>query len=311
LQPGSAETVAREMLHVSSQMPTSVIPEPVTQKNAASRPQLWQLGLVAVLIILLYAPVLADLANDWWTEESLSYGLLVPPMALYVAWLRRSITLREPVIGDNRGLWLIGLACGAYLVGKFGAEFFLPRVSFVILVAGLVWTYWGVARLKTLSFPIILLATMVPLPVIVYNAAAAPLQLFASDVATQMAQFLGVSVYRDGNIIQLANLSLGVEEACSGLNSLSALMVGSILLGFLKLSRPSTRLALFAFSIPLAIGVNVVRVTGTAVVADYHREIAQGFFHAFSGWIVFVLGFGAQYVTAVGLARCFEHRRTA
>jgi len=291
-------------------MSTSVSPQPLTQTNISSRVDIWRSGVIAVLIILLYAPVLTDLAHDWWTEESLSYGLLVPPMALYIAWVRRSLTLREAVRADTRGLWLVGLACVAYLVGKFGAEFFLPRISFVILLAGLVWTYWGVARLKTLSFPLILLSTMVPLPVIVYNAAAAPLQLFASDVATRIAQFLGTSVYRDGNIIQLADLSLGVEEACSGLNSLSTLMVGSILLGFLKLKRPFTRLALFALSVPLAIGVNVVRVTGTAVVADYYREIAEGFYHSFSGWIVFVLGFAAQYVVATGLARFVEHRRT-
>jgi exosortase len=292
-------------------MSTSVTVEPMNRAESAVRPVVWKLGLISILIALLYAEVLADLAHDWWTVESLSYGLLVPPMALYVAWLRRKITLREPAIPDNRGLWLIGSACLTYVIGKLGAEFFLPRISFVILLAGFVWTYWGIARFRTLSFPLILLATMVPLPVIVYNAAAAPLQLFASDVATSTAQALGISVYRDGNIIQLANLSLGVEEACSGLNSLSTLIVGSILLGFLRLTRPATRVALFALSIPLAIGVNVVRVTGTAVIADHYREIAQGFYHAFSGWLVFVLGFGAQYLLTLCLARYCEPRRSA
>jgi exosortase len=271
----------------------------------------WRVGVISILIALLYAEVLADLAHDWWTVESLSYGLLVPPMALYMAWLRRKMTMQLPAVPDNRGLWLIGGACLTYVIGKLGAEFFLPRISFVILLAGFAWTYWGIARFRTLSFPLILLATMVPLPVIVYNAAAAPLQLLASDVATNTAQALGISVYRDGNIIQLANLSLGVEEACSGLNSLSTLIVGSILLGFLKLTRPGTRIALFALSIPLAIGVNVVRVTGTAIIADHYREIAEGFYHAFSGWLVFVLGFGAQYLLSLGLARYFEPRRSA
>jgi exosortase len=237
--------------------------------------------------------------------------MLIPPMSVYVAWLRKKITLAAPVSPDSRGLLLIGTACLLYILGKFGAEFFLPRFSFVVLLAGLTWTFWGLPRLKTLSFPLILLATMVPLPVIVYNALAAPLQLLASDAATRIAQAMGVSIYRDGNVITLANLSLGVAEACSGLNSLSSLMVGSILLGFLKLRRPSTRLTLFVLSIPLAIGVNIVRVTGTAIIADYTREIAEGFYHAFSGWLVFLLGFGAQYLLTLALARWFEPRRTA
>jgi exosortase len=190
-----------------------------------------------------------------------------------------------------------------YLLGKLGAEFFLPRISFVILLAGLVWTFWGYKRLRTLTFPLLLLATMVPLPVIFYNAVAAPLQLFASDVATNLAQVLGVAVYRDGNIIHLANISLGVEEACSGLNSLSALMVASLLLGYLVCRKVSARVALFALSIPLSIAVNVLRVTGTAIIADYREEFAMGFYHSFSGWLVFIGGFAILYWFALGLNR--------
>ena len=105
---------------------------------------------------------------------------------------------------------------------------------------------------------------MVPLPVLVYNALSEPLQLFASSVAANLAQWLGVSVYRDGNIIDLANISLGVEEACSGLNSLSAMMVGSLLLGFLQCREIWSRSILFFLSIPLATAINVFRITGTA-----------------------------------------------
>jgi len=142
---------------------------------------------------------------------------------------------------------------------------------------------------------------MVPLPVIVYNAMSTPLQLLASDIATSLAQGLGVTVYRDGNIINLARISLGVEEACSGLNSLSALMVGGLLLGYLQCTRLRTRTLLFALTIPLSIAVNILRVTGTAVIADYHQEFAMGFYHSFSGWLVFLGGFGILYVLANGL----------
>jgi exosortase len=194
-----------------------------------------------------------------------------------------------------------------FLIGRLGAEFFLTRISLVIILTGLIWTFWGGERLKKLGFPLLLLATMVPLPVIVWNALAAPLQLFASDIATTLAQWLGVAVYRDGNIIHLAQISLGVAEACSGLHSLSALMIGALLLGFLQCSSIVIRVLLFLLAIPLAIVLNVFRITGTAVLADYWQDIAFGFYHSFSGWLVFVAGFAALWLMGNALHR-FEKK---
>ena len=248
-------------------------------------------GLVAVL----YAATAVDLASEWWTVDSASYGMLRPPTALYIAYLRRNITFSIPSTSDLRGLWLLALGCLVFVFGKLAAEFFLMRISLVVVVAGLTWTFWGLERFKTLAFPFVLLLTMVPLPTIVYNALAAPLQLFASRIATDLAQAMGVSAFRDGNVIQLANTSLGVEEACSGLHSLSALMVASLLLGHLENGTVPKRLLLFLLSIPFAIAVNVLRVTGTALLADYKVELAMGFYHSFSGWLVFVAGFGVLW----------------
>ena len=259
----------------------------------------WLKVLVMVTLIgVLFGAALADMAHDWWTEPSLSQGMLLPPLALYIAWIHRNRTFQCPAEQDSRGIWLSVAACGIFLLGKLASEFFLMRISFVILLAALIWTFWGKARLKSLTFPILLLATMVPLPALVYNSLAAPLQLFASDVATRMAQALGVSVFRDGNIIQLAGVSLGVAEACSGLNSLSALMVGSLLMGYLYCTSLRARIVLFLIALPLAVAVNVVRVAGTAVIADYDQEFAMGFYHSFSGWLVFVVGAVFLYLFA-------------
>ena len=256
-------------------------------------------GLVGVL----YAEVIPDLASEWWSESASSYGMLVPPIALYIVYLRREITLAVPARPDLRGLWLTFLACLVFLGGKLAGEFFLARVSIVLLLAGLAWTFWGFGRFKTLFFPFVLLGTMVPLPALVYNAVAAPLQLLASSVATDLAQALGVSIYRDGNVIHLANTSLGVAEACSGLQSLPAMVVASLLLGFLEDASAIGRILLFVLSIPLAIAVNVLRVTGTALLADYRLEFALGFYHLFSGWLVFVLGFGTLWLAGKLLFR--------
>jgi exosortase len=193
-----------------------------------------------------------------------------------------------------------------FLLGAMGAEYFLQRISFVLLLVSLTWMFWGKARLRTLTFPFLLLATMVPLPALVYNAVATPLQLLATQISTYIAQACGVSIYPDGNIIHLANITLGVEEACSGLNSLSALMVGSLLLGHVFSCRTGARAVLFGLSFPIAIAVNILRVAGTAILADSHEELAQGFYHSFSGWLVFVASFALLYLAAKSVNHFFR-----
>jgi exosortase len=279
-------------------METATTAAPATEQREITGNAFNWIAMVAVagLMTALFADVLLDLASEWWTQAEASYGMLVPPMALYIAWLHRKNTLAFPAQPTLRGLWLVGFGCLVLMSGKLAGEFFLARISFVLVLAGLAWTFWGTHRLRTLAFPFVLLATMVPLPVLVYNAIAAPLQLLASRIATDLAQALGVSIFRDGNIIHLATTSLGVEEACSGLHSLPALMVGSLLLGFLANATMTGRILLLLISIPLAIAVNVLRVTGTAILADFRPEFAEGFYHSFSGWLVFVGGFGALWL---------------
>ena len=288
------------MSHEFRQMgTTTAIKDTEAPDQPSADPLLWlKVVLVIGLIAALYSFILPDLASEWWTQEASSYGMLVPPIALYLAWMGRQTTLALAVQRDGRGLWLIADACSTFLLGQLAAEFFLARISFVLLLAGLTWSFWGLPRLKSLAFPFILLLTMVPLPALVFNAVAAPLQLFASYLATEISLFLGVSIFRDGNIIHLATTSLGVAEACSGLNSLSSLVVGSLLLGHLEDASLPGRVLLTLLSVPLAIAVNVLRVTGTAVLADHQPEYAMGFYHLFSGWLVFVLGFGLLWLLA-------------
>jgi exosortase len=229
--------------------------------------------------------------------------MLIPPMAGYITYMNRNALFAVAVRPDLRGLWLTAMGCLLLIAGHLASEFFLARVSIVPLTAGLAWTFWGFRRLKVLTFPLVLLATMVPLPAIVYNAIAVPLQLFASGAATTAAQAMGVSIYCQGNVIQLANTSLGVAEACSGLQSLSALLVASLLVGFVENASTVGRVLLFLLAVPLAILVNVLRITFTAVLADQHLEFALGFYHSFSGWLVFIVGFGGLWLLGKALFR--------
>jgi exosortase len=258
--------------------------------------------LLGTLMVALYWDVVADMAEVWWVDPAYSHGLLIPPLALYIAWIQKDDILAIPSIPTMTGIWITAFGCIVLLVGKLGAEFFLTRQSLVIILAGIILTYWGWQRLWKLGFPLILLATMVPIPTIVYNKLAAPLQLFSSWVASGALELMGIPVFRDGNVMNLPEISLGVAEACSGLRSLSSLTVLALVVGFFVLSSVWGKVLLFLLAIPAAITINVVRVTATALMAREDARLAEGFFHSFSGWVVFIVGFGLLYAVATGIA---------
>lgn len=258
--------------------------------------------VAAALMAVLYADVVPSMVAVWWDDPGYSHGILIPPLAAYIAWLRREELFAERAQSDARGLLLTACACLFYIVGRLGAEFFLTRISLVILIAGLVSTFWGFQRLRRLAFPLFLLVTMVPLPAILYNRLAAPLQLFASAVSTGSLQAAGITVFRDGNIIHLAQNTLGIAEACSGLRSLLSLTVLALVMGYVWCSTAGIRAAVFLLAIPTAIGVNVLRIVGTAVVSEKDPKLAEGFYHMFSGWLVFLAGFALLFAIAKTLA---------
>jgi exosortase len=268
-------------------------------------------AIVAGLIVAIYARPFAALVMDWWTDnQGASYGILVPPLALYIAWSRRRRTFSIASKQDMRGLLVILFSCMMFLVGRFGAEYFLTRLSLVLLLAGISWTFWGWPRTRTLAFPFLLLLTMIPLPMLVFNRITLPLQLLSSQAATAIIQMVGGSVYRDGNVLHLPHTTLGVAEACSGLHSLASLVVVSLLLGFIECRRLSSRALLVLLAIPFAIAVNVLRVTGTAFLAEINQDYAEGFYHSFSGWLVFLVGFGFFWALAKGLHKMIDGGRT-
>jgi exosortase len=295
-------------------MTSSAATKPATSYADATRAKsvfrYTQAAIVSLLSLALFGNVLVDMASDWWNLPALSQGMLIPPLALYIAWLGRVHIFSAPSKLTWSGTAVTSFACLVFLLGKLASEFFLMRIAFVLLLVGFSFTFWGRERTRRLAFPFLLLATMVPLPTIVYNTLAAPLQLLASDLATRIAQALGTSVFRDGNIIQLAGISLGVAEACSGLNSLSALLVGSLIIGYLFCSGLLSRTLLCIASVPVAIGMNILRVAGTAILADYNEAFAMGFYHSFSGWLVFLFGAAFLYLVA-RLCHKFLDRSTA
>ncbi|MFB3828574.1 MAG: exosortase [Bryobacteraceae bacterium] len=290
-------------------MATQTVSEPSLGPARAKRYNCWKPLVIAGFVALLYFRVIRDLILDWWTNPGYSHGILILPLAGYLIWRDRDHLLRLPVVSENRAVIVTLAACLIYLAGRLAAEFFLARISLIILVVGLTWTFWGTQRLRVLAFPILLLASVIPLPTILYNQLAAPLQLLASRLATDLAQAMGITVYRDGNIINLGTTSLGVAEACSGLRSLASLTVAALLVGHVESLRNRTRVLLFFSAIPIAIAFNVLRVTGTAILAEKDADLASGFYHSVSGWLIFLGGFGALMLTGKVLRALLEGKK--
>src|SRR5574341_1909712 len=172
----------------------------------------------------LYAAVVPRLVHQWANDDDYTHGFLILPLALYFVWERRERLKALPIEPSPWGAGLLEIGLLTLVLGSVGAELFLQRSSFVAVFTGLVWLILGTSFLRQLAFPLAFLVFMVPLPAIVLNAIAFPLQLFAAQSATFCMQLAGIPVLREGNTIVLANTTLEVVEACSGIRSLQALL---------------------------------------------------------------------------------------
>jgi exosortase len=249
-------------------------------------------SIVLAAVAILYHGVAAALLRDWSTDENYSHGFLIVPLACYFAWERRAAlaaTLPRP---SWTGLLLVACGVLALAAGTLGAEYFVARVSLLAVASGAVVFLYGWNHLRLLAFPVAFLLLMIPIPAIIFNQIAFPLQLLASRFGEAALHAANIPVLREGNVIILSNTTLEVAEACSGIRSLISLLTLAIVYGYFTEQSVWKRLALALASVPVAIAANGVRVAGTGIAAHYiGPEAAQGFFHTFSGWLVFLVAF--------------------
>jgi exosortase len=269
-----------------------------------SRTSFLAAGVVLAAALLLYWPILVKLVHDWATDDNYSHGFFILPLAGYFVWERRSRLAATPIRPALSGLIIIAAGLAILLVGRLGADLFLPRVSLLAVLAGAIVYLAGWRVVGVLAFPLAFLLLMIPLPAIVFNQVAFPLQLLASTVGASVVSALGIPVLREGNLIVLARTTLEVAEACSGIRSLVSLLTLGIVYGYFTDSRASVRTMIALSTIPIAIVANAARVTGTGIAAHYYGDrVAHGFLHSFSGWVVF----GVALVLVLIVARVIHY----
>lgn len=257
-------------------------------------------AIIAALLVAIYYRIAGKLVYDWYTIPDYSHGFLVPLFAGYLIWDKRAVLGAIPARPTWRGISLVIFAIILLVLGVYGVELFTTRMSFIFLMGGLIWTFFGGRMLRELRFPLLILIVAIPIPAIIFNHITFPLQLLASRIASDILPVLGVPVLQEGNVIQLPVMKLEVAEACSGIRSLMSLFALAIFYGYFLERTTSRRVLLALAAIPIAVAANVVRIVGTGLCVQYwDPDKALGFFHEFSGWVMFVISLCCLYLVHV------------
>jgi exosortase len=257
--------------------------------------------VLALAFALLFFQPFTLLLEDWWTNPEAGHGLLLAPVAVWLAWRSRHAAIGQP----NRALGVAVLVFATALryVSGLAAELFTMRVSMVLAAVGIVLYFQGLSKVRHWWLPFTLFLLSIPLPELIVNAIAIPLQFRASRMGAALLQARYVPVRLDGNVILLPQHRLFVTEACSGLRSLTALLSLGVLAGGLWLKQPISRIALLAAAIPVAVILNGIRVFLTGFLVYFvSPKMGDGFMHLTEGWLIFVIAFVILGAFAWGLA---------
>jgi len=278
---------------------------PVAHPELAARPaqpELWQTATLAGLLLWLYATTLTHLVAQWWHDPNFSHGFFVPLFAAFVIWQERRQLAGVKLQPAWPGALILGLGLCVLILGQMGAEIFLARLSLLIVLAGLIVLFLGWSFFRAVLFPWAFLVLMIPIPAIVFNQITFPLQLLASKVASTVLPWLGVPVLREGNVMVLPAMALEVADACSGIRSLMSLAALAVIYGYLMERSTALRVLLALASLPIAVAANSLRVVGTGLLVQYwDPDKAQGFFHEFQGWLMFVASLVMLYLLHRGI----------
>jgi exosortase len=282
--------IAQQEKETGNRVSTSLTNDRGTGRNLIFYPQV---TILLILICLLYGHVATNLVRQWIADPNYSHGFFVPLGCGLLLWTSRKLWMAMPLRPSDSGLLFVIAAMGMLVVGMLGAEIFLPRASLVVLLGGLLVYFAGWPMLGAVNAPWLALFLMIPLPVIVFNEFAFPLQLLASRLACALLDVLQIPVLREGNIIMLPSMSLDVVEACSGLRSLMSLITVAVLYSLFFERRRWMRCLLILLAVPVAVLANSLRIVLTAILArNVNVRFAEGFYHALSGLVLFVLSFG-------------------
>lgn len=261
------------------------------------------LSCIALLLIA-YVPTIMWMADRWFAKESYyGHGLLIPIVSLAIAWQKRGILRKIKPSGAMAGLWIVAACLLIHIICASLKVYFISGFSFVFAIYGLILFLFGKDISRKLVFPVFFLLAMVPLPLVLVGNMTVKLKLFAAQAATFILNHIGFPSVRNGSNIIMPNSYIAVEAPCSGLRSLISLLTLGLLFSYVMKASPVKKGVLFLSSVPIALASNIIRIILLATVNDlYGGKVAMGFFHDFTGFLVFVVAFAGLY----GVSRILE-----
>lgn len=262
------------------------------------------LAAALLLAIVPFADALSRLYDIWNLQPEYSHGILIPPIALFLIWRQRYWLARTAFSGSWSGLPLVAAGLALWLVGELSTIYTIEQYAFLLVLYGLAVSLTGWAVFKRLWMPLLILIFMVPLPAFFSNTLSLQMQLLSSAIGVGLIRLAGISVFLEGNVIDLGLYKLQVAEACSGLRYLFPLMTLAFIVSYFFRAPFWKRAALFASSVPIALLMNSFRIGLIGVSVEYWgTKMAEGLLHDFEGWVVFMLSTGALLLVAMGLSR--------
>jgi exosortase len=256
------------------------------------RPYPVVLGLLASLLFVLgYWPAFQILFSKWWASEAYTHAFLVLPIILYMVWEKRSALPKAPVRSALIGLTILLVSVPVYLFALLTQVHTVIALATVLTLVGAIVFLGGLTALRLLIMPLLLLLLLIPVPDPLMIQITFPLQLKVSQIGEAIVHFLGVPIFREGNIMTIPGKSFEVVEACSGMRSIMTLITLAVIVGYFALKRIPSKLILALASIPLAILINIFRVVVMILAFHWFEfDLSEGSAHTLLGLFVFIFG---------------------
>ena len=257
-----------------------------------------------VLLVAVFHEGLREMVRAWSGREEYSHGFLLPFVAGFLIWQKKDVLETLPFKGSWTGLLIVCAGLVFYVVGELGTLFIIVQYAFLVVLAGLLLAFLGWPAFKVIAVPLFVLVFMVPLPDFLLQGLSGQLQLLSSKIGVFIIRLFDISVFLEGNVIDLGNYKLQVVEACSGLRYLFPLMALAFIAASLFRGALWKRAVIFLSSIPITILMNSFRIGAIGVLVDrWGVSMAEGFLHDFEGWVIFMACTGVLVIEMWLLAR--------
>ena len=254
-------------------------------------------GFLIAVFAGTFTPVFQGLISVWSNSEDYSHGFLIIPISLYIIWRKKEQLAAVDLNPSASGAVIVVVSLLVYVFSRYAGILSLAPVAMLAAVVGSVIYLFGFKMLRALAFPIFFLFLMVPIPSQIYSAMTLPLQLFVTQTTVEIARLFAVPILNEGNVIHLADRTLQVVAACSGMRSMISLFAICAIFGYFTLDSNVTRIILCACSVFIAVFINVVRVLSMVLAHQYFQyDLTHGTVHSIFGIMIFVLALVMVYI---------------